>query len=64
MADGFGDMCQCVGLLIFMYKVTTKIRFAVLLGGGGGFMKNVAVNFSVPKWIYERPLIQQKKEKC
>ena len=40
-----------------MYKVTSKIRFAVLLRGGGGFMKNVAVTFSVPKSIYEWPLI-------
>ena len=35
---------------IFMDKVLSKIRFDVLLGGGYGFMKNVA---SVPKLIYE-----------
>ena len=32
-----------------MYKVTSKIRFDVSLWKGGGFMKNVAVTFSVPK---------------
>ena len=40
-----------------MYKVTSKIRFEVLLRGGVGFMKNVTVTFSVPKSIYEWPLI-------
>ena len=44
-----------VGWLIFMYKVTSKIRFDVLLGRGVGFMKNVAVTFFVPKLIYEWP---------
>ena len=33
-----------------------KISFDVLSGEGGGFMKNVAVTFSVPKLIYELPL--------
>ena len=36
-----------------MYKVTSKIRMDVLLGGGGGVMKNAAVMFSVPKSNYE-----------
>ena len=39
-----------------MYKVTSKIRLDVLLGEGGGFMKNVAVAFSVPKLIYGCPV--------
>ena len=39
-----------------MYKVTWKFRFYVLLGGGGGFMKTVAVMFSVPQSFYEWPL--------
>ena len=56
MAAGFAGVRQYVGWLIFMYKVTSKIRFDVLLGGEGGFMKNVAVAFSVPKSIYEWPL--------
>ena len=42
MAAGFAGVRQYVGWLIFMYKVTSKIRFDVLLGGEGGFMKNVA----------------------
>ena len=47
MAAGFGDVRQYVERLTFMYmcQVTSKIRFDVLLGGGGGFMKNVAVMF-------------------
>ena len=60
MAAGFSDVRQCVGWLIFMYKVTSKIRLNLLLGAGGGFMKNVAVKFSVPKLIYERPLTQKR----
>ena len=48
-SSGFGVMRQYVGWLIFMYKVTPKIKFDVLLGGRGGFMKNVAVTFSVLK---------------
>ena len=36
MAAGFGGMRQYVGGFIFMYKVTSKIKFDVLLGGGGG----------------------------
>ena len=39
-----------------MYKVTSKIRLDVLLGEGGGFMKNVAVAFCVPKLIYGCPV--------
>lgn len=39
-----------------MYKVTSKIRLDVLLGETGGFMKNVAVAFSVPKLIYGCPV--------
>ena len=47
MAAGFGDVRQYVERLTFMYmcQVTSKIRFDVLFGGGGGFMKNVAVMF-------------------
>ena len=40
-----------------MYNVTSKTSFDVLLRGGGGFMKNVTVTFSVPKSIYEWPVI-------
>ena len=36
MAPGFGGVRQYVGLLIFIYKVTSKIRFDVLLGEGVG----------------------------
>ena len=56
MAAGFGGVRQYVGWLFFMYKVTSKIRFDILLGGGDGFTKNITVTFSVPKPIYERPL--------
>ena len=58
MVAGFGYLCQYVERLtfMFMYKVTSKIGFDVLFGGGGGFMKNVAVTFSVPKSIYGLPL--------
>ena len=56
MAAGFGGVRQYVGELIFMYKVTSKITFEVLLEGESGFMKNAAVRFSVPKQIYEWPL--------
>ena len=52
---GFGGVRQYV---IFMYKVKSKIRFDILLGQGGGFMKNVAVMFSVLKSIYECLVIQ------
>ena len=47
MAAGFGDVRQYVERLTFMYmcQVTSKIRLDVLFGGGGGFMKNVAVMF-------------------
>ena len=47
MAAGFGDVRQYVERLTFMYmcQVTSKIRFDVLFGEGGGFMKNVAVMF-------------------
>ena len=48
---GFGDVRQHVGKLIFVYKVTSKIRFDILLGGGGGFMKIVAVTFSAMNLI-------------
>ena len=51
MAAGFGGVRHNVGWLIFMKKVTSKIRFDFLLEGGGGFLKNVAVTFSVPKSI-------------
>ena len=44
-----------------MYKVTSKITVDVLLEGGGWFIKNVAVTFSLPKLIYEWP---HKKIKC
>ena len=54
----FSTKRDVIQKLIFMYKVTSKIRFDVLLGGGGGFMKNVAVTFSVPKSVYEWPLKQ------
>ena len=53
IAAGFGGVRQYLGWLIFMYKVKSKIRFDILLGRGGGFMKNVAVMFSVLKSIYE-----------
>ena len=52
MAVGFRGVRQYLGWSIFMYKVTSKIRFDVLLGGGGAFMKNAAVALSVPKLIY------------
>ena len=45
-------MRQSDGSLTFMYKATSKIRFVILLGRGGGFTKNAAVTFSVPKFIY------------
>ena len=47
MAAGFGDVRQYVERVTFMYmcQVTSKIRFDVLFGEGGGFMKNVAVMF-------------------
>ena len=57
MAAGFSGVRQYVGWLISMYKVSSKLRFDVLLRGGGGFMKNVAATFSVLKSIYEWPLI-------
>ena len=57
MAAGFGGVRQCAGWLIFLYKVKSKIRIGILLGRGGGFMKNVAVTLSVLKSIYEWPLI-------
>ena len=59
MTAGFGGVRQYVELLIFMYKVTSIIRFDLLfgVGGGGGGMKNVALLFSVPKSIYEWRLI-------
>ena len=56
IAAGFGGVRQYAGWLIFMYKVKLKIRFDILLGREGGFMKNVAVTFSVLKSIYEWPL--------
>ena len=34
----FDGVRQYGGWLVFMYKVTSKIRFAVLLGERGGFM--------------------------
>ena len=37
----------------YMHKITLKIRFDVLVGGKGGFMKNAAVTFSVSKSICE-----------
>ena len=40
LAAGFGGVGQYVGRLTFMYKVKSKIRFDVLLGGGG--------------WVYEK----------
>ena len=54
---GFGSVRQYVGWLIFMDKIMSKIRSDVLLGGRGGFMENVVVTFSIPKSIYEWPLI-------
>lgn len=63
MAVGFGGVGQYVGWminLIFMYIVTSKIRFDVLLGEVGGFMKNVAVTFSVQNSAYEGPLIERR----
>ena len=57
IAAGFGGVRQCVGWLIFMCKVKSKIRFDILLGRGGVFMKKVAVTFFVLKSIYEWPLI-------
>ena len=56
MAAGFCGVHQYLGWLIFMYKVTSKIKFDVLLKEGGTFMKNLAVTFSVLKFIYECPL--------
>ena len=53
MVAGFGGVRQYVGWLIFMYKVRSKMRFGVLLGRGGGFMKNVTVTFYVQKLIDE-----------
>ena len=53
MAAGFGGVREYGGRLIFMDKVTLKIRSDVSLRGGGRFMKNVAVMFSSPKSIYK-----------
>ena len=39
VAASFGGVRQYVGWLIFMYKVTSKIRFDTLLGGGVGLWK-------------------------
>ena len=60
MAAGLGGVCQYLGWLIFMYKIKLKIRFDVLVRGGGGFMKNIAVTFSIPKLIYEWPQTREK----
>ena len=61
MTNAFGGVRQYVEWLIIMYKVTSKIKFDIFLWGGGGFMKNVAVTFSVPKSIYKWPLNKQAK---
>ena len=53
MEVDFDGVRQYVGWLIFMCKVTCKIRFNLLLGISVGFMNNVAVTFSVLKSIYE-----------
>ena len=60
MAPGFGRERQYVRKLNFMCQVTSKIRFDVLLRGGGGFVKNIAVTFSIPKSIYEWPIMPPK----
>ena len=39
MAAGFSAVRQYIGWLIFINIVTSKIKFHVLLGGGGGFME-------------------------
>ena len=57
MAAGFSGVRHYVKQLIFMYKVTSKFRFSVWLGGGDGFIKNVPGTFSIPKLIYEWLLI-------
>ena len=46
MVAGFGGVHKYVGYFI---------RFSIRLGGG--FMKNVAVTFFVPKSIHDWPLI-------
>ena len=56
MTAGYGGMRWYAEWLVFMHEVTSKIRLNVLSGRGGGFMKNVAVTFSVPKSIHECPL--------
>ena len=49
MTAGFGGVRQYVELLIFMYKVTSIIRFDLLFGvggvGGGGYEKRCTVVF-------------------
>ena len=55
MAAGFG------GVVSICWMITSKLhRKSVLtffFGGGGAFIKNVAVKFSITKSIYEWPFI-------
>ena len=57
MAAGFGGVRQYHGWLIFIYKVKLKIRFDILLGRHGEFMKNVAVTFFILKSIIQVHLV-------
>ena len=55
MAAGFGGVHPYAGLT-FMYKIKWK-SVLTFYWDEGGFMKNVAVTFSVLKSIYEWPVI-------
>ena len=59
MYSSFGGVRKYVELLIFMYKVTSIIRFDLLfgVGGRGGYYEKCYTVVSVPKSIYEWRLI-------
>ena len=57
MAAGFGGMRPYASWTTFMYQIKSKISVDILLGRVVGFMKTVAVTFSVLKSIYEWSLI-------
>lgn len=55
MEAGFGGVRQyggwfCIG--VFMYKVTLKIKFYVLLGGMGGFMGEGLGLWKMSQWRF------------
>ena len=58
---GFGGMRQYVGWLICMYKVTSKIRFDVLLRGGVGLWKTSQWRFPFKNWFNSFRFNQTKK---